>query len=242
MSTLIFTIAQNGYGVAYQDCIDSQRRYAARIGANYAAVTEPKQVAEIALSAWLKVPLILGALRAGYDYVAFIDADARVAEDAPDFRTETLQQESVGMALGRSGRVNSGVIFTKRDEASLAYFERIMASLEEEIPAEDRQNLKYENGNLIYVTKLLGGVETLDLKWNNTSDVDLKDHIRHYTGPLRDTYRRSLSANLKYRLARIGLRKATPQPAQRSASFVNKLQAEVQAAEERYPKLVAPQN
>ncbi|QCR41361.1 hypothetical protein C1N74_13660 [Microbacterium sp. SGAir0570] len=240
MSALIYTVGQNGYDIAYRRCIASQRSYAARLGVTYAAVTEPKRMPDTAISAWLKIPLLLQALEAGYEHVAFIDADAEVRETAPDFRLELTGDADVAMALGRSGRMNSGVILARNGDGALEYFRRVMESIVEEIPDEARANLKYENGNVIYVTDQIGGVEVLDQRWNNTADPDLDDHVRHYTGPLRSTYKRNLIDELKFRLARARVARPTPQPATRSPEFQAQLLAAAQDAQTRYPALLGP--
>ncbi|MFB6489521.1 hypothetical protein P2A57_23150, partial [Xanthomonas perforans] len=187
MSTLIFTIAQNGYDVAYGRCLESHRAYADDLGATYVAVTEPKRQPDTAVSAWLKVPLLLDAIRSGYSRVAFIDADAEVKPGTPNFDSSFTAGRPLGMALGRSGRLNSGVIFARQSPETVSFLERVMSSMLEEIPDEARAHLKYENGNVIYVDARLGGVERIDLIWNNTWDPGLDDHSRHYTEPLRAT-------------------------------------------------------
>ena len=240
MTTLIYTVGQNGYDVAYRRCIASHRAYAARIGATYVAVTEPKRMPDTAISAWLKIPLMLQALEAGYEYVAFIDADAEVRESAPDFRLQLAGDSEVAMALGRSGRMNSGVILSRGGEGARRYFRRVMDSILEEIPDEARANLKYENGNVIYVTDQIGGVSTLDQRWNNTADPALDDYVRHYTGPLRSTYKRNLVDDLRFRLARARVARPTSQPATRTPDFQAQLFAAARDAQTLYPALLSP--
>jgi hypothetical protein len=228
MKTLIYTIAQNGYGTAFLPCIASQRAYAKRIGAEYVSVTKPSRISAPSLSAWLKVPLLLHALESGYDWVAYIDADCEVKPDAPDFRQVLAgSDKQVFMAHGRSGRVNSGVILARRGGGAEKYFTRVLESLTEKIPAEDRQYLKYENGNIIYVTKTSDAVEVLPTEWNNSIDPDLKDHIRHYTGPMRARLKRSLPRELQYRLIKFvfsrQLAKFTSQPESRDDAFADEL-------------------
>jgi hypothetical protein len=244
MKTLVFTIAQNGYGTAFLSCIASQRAYAKRIGADYVSVTKPRRIPAAALSAWLKVPLMLHALESGYDWVAYIDADCEVKPDAPDFRNELgSSPKQVFMALGRSGRVNSGVMIARRGPESTSYFARVLASATENIPADDRANLKYENGNVIYVTNLTDAVATLPAEWNNSLDPDLADYIRHYTGPMRARLTRSLPRELQYRIVKFvqSRRLATfaRQPESRSDAFVADLQRIEEAAVSAFPRLRA---
>lgn len=237
MSALIFTVGQNGYDVAYRSCISSHERYAERVGASYVAVTEPRRMPDTAISAWLKIPLMVHALRSGYDHVAFIDADAEVRPTTPDFRDALPTDSSVGMALGRSGRFNSGVMLARNGDAARNFFERVEASILEEVPDEARANLKYENGNVIYVADQMGGVATLDPRWNNTADPSLDDYVRHYTGPLRSTYRRNLVDEVRFRAARARVVRPTSQPATRTPEFLASLRDASQDAQRRYPSL-----
>lgn len=237
MSALIFTVGQNGYDVAYRSCISSHQRYADRIGAQYVAVTEPGHMPDTAISAWLKIPLMVEALRSGYDHVAFIDADAEVRSTTPDFREALPADVSVGMALGRSGRFNSGVMLARNDDKARAFFGRVQGSILEEVPDEARANLKYENGNVIYVADQMGGVATLDPRWNNTADPSLDDYVRHYTGPLRSTYRRKLIDEIRFRAARARVARPTSQPATRTPQFLDSLLSASQDARSRYPAL-----
>lgn len=236
MTTLLFTVGQNGYDVAYARCIESHRAYARRIGAEYEAIVEPKRMPDTAISAWLKIPVLLGALESGYEWVGFIDADAEVRITAPDFR-DVLKEDAIGMANGRSGRVNSGVILVRNSAESRRFFRRVVDSIVEEIPDEARANLKYENGNVIFVASELGGIEELDRRWNNTADAELDDYIRHYTGPLRETYKRPLLDEIRYRSARLRVAKPTPQPATRSVAFVQQLTEATADAQARYNRL-----
>jgi hypothetical protein len=234
MSTLIFTVAQNGYGIGYSQCLRSHAAYAARLGAVYLPVVRPFRVKEPALSAWLKIPLLLRALRAGHEWVAFVDADCRIRDTAPDFRDIGRAGKSVYMAKGRTGRVNSGVIFA-RGGAAEGFFEQVMASLTTGIPAEDRQNLRYENGNVIYCTRNSDQVEIIDHCWNNTYEPGLPDHFRHFTGPLRSEYRRSPLNATAFWLAKSLAATPTSQPEARDQAFVARLENLTETCVRIYP-------
>lgn len=226
MKSLIFTIAQNGYGFAYSRCIASQAAYAKAIGAEFVVVNKPMRVAESALSAWLKIPLLKSALNAGWDSVAYIDADCEVKGGAPHFSLPLQQSGSsnVHMALGRSGRVNSGVMLAQPTESSIGFLERVMQSITEAIPDDDRRDLKFENGNVIYVNRILEPVGPLATEWNNTFDPDLPDFIRHYTGVLRAEYRQSAAFSLTNKILRKTVFRQPPQPPSRDDAFVSRLE------------------
>ena len=239
MATLIFTVAQNGYGIGYSKCLRSHATYAAKHDASYVAVVRPFRVKEPALSAWLKIPLMLHALKAGYEWVAFVDADCLIRSTAPDFRSIETASKSVYMALGRSERVNSGVMFAK-GPAGADFFGAVLDSLTTEIPAADRQQLKYENGNVIYCAQHRSDVQTIDHRWNNTFDPQLDDHFRHYTGPMRDEYQRSVANALAFRVARSLAATPTAQPVTRDAAFVARLQELTEQCCRIYPAFVTP--
>jgi hypothetical protein len=188
-----------------------------------------------ALAAWLKIPLLLHALKNGHDWVAFLDADCLVRSTAPDFTSVAVPGKSIYAAMGRSQRYNSGMLLVMRSEASIAFFEQMLASVTEEIAQGDRDFLKYENGNFIHCARSSDAIETLDLKWNNTYDPSLPDYIRHYTGPLRPEYRRSALRSLGFRLVGRLSPKPSKQPKQRDLQFRSDLDDLLSYCQRRYP-------
>lgn len=224
MKILVFSIALNGYDIGYRVCLDSQREYADRIGADFRLITKPT-VSNPAFAAWLKVTLLAAALKAGYDAVAYIDADCRVSKEAPSFTTELASADGkVCMSLGRSGRLNSGVIFAENSETSILFLERVLASAVEDIPDEARANLRFENGNIIYVESIEGGVHVIESRWNNSSDASMDDHIRHYTGPMKSNLKAPLLDRLQFRIHKLFLPRASAAPERRESSFLTELQ------------------
>jgi hypothetical protein len=138
------------------------------------------------------------------------------------------------MALGRSERVNSGVMFATGPEGA-SFFEKVLSSLTTQIPAADRQQLKYENGNVIYCAQHSTDVETIDPRWNNTFQPQLDDYFRHYTGPMRDEYQRSPTNAFAFRVARSLAATPTAQPVARDAAFVARLRDLTQQCCRIYP-------
>lgn len=238
MTSLVYTIAQNGYGRAFTRCIRSQERYADRINARFAVIKKPAFVPHPALSAWLKVPVMAHALEEGFSHVAYIDADCEVRDDAPDFTSEfSSRSERVLMANGRSGRLNSGVMFAQGSPEASHFFTSVRSSLTEKISDEARANLKYENGNIIHVANEIGGVGILEKKWNNTDEVGLHDHIRHFSGPMAAEYRRSLMDEMFYRMIKKTISRRPPQPVQREADFDQALDGLMAEVVHLYPQL-----
>lgn len=225
MKKLVFSIALNGYEQGYRRCLETQGYYARCIGAEHAVITKPR-VRDPALSAWLKISLLSRALKTGYDWVAYVDADCRVASGAPDFAAHFAErEESVLMVTGRSGRLNSGVIFAANTPASRTFFERVLRSATEDVPIEHRRNLKYENGNVIHVAERYGGVGTAGVEWNNSFEPALDDYIRHYTGDMRSEYRRPPTDAARFALARFVSPRPTAAPERRTGTFVTELSA-----------------
>lgn len=238
MPSLVYTIAQNGYGRAFARCIKSQERYADRIGARFVVIDKPSYVPHPALSAWLKVPVMQHALDEGFDTVAYIDADCEVRADAPDFSQEFRSHpHPVLMANGRSGRLNSGVMLSRQSDEAKTFFNTVRESLTQKISDEARANLKYENGNIIHVANQIGGVSILGKEWNNTEDVNLHDRIRHFSGPMAATYRRSFLDEAFYRLIKTTISRRPAQPVQREADFDKALDDLVADVVRIYPSL-----
>lgn len=235
--TLLYSVALNGYGTSYKAAIRSHAAYAARLGADYVCVTKPF-VNDPAIAAWLKVPLLETGLAAGRDWVGYIDADCIVRTEAPDFR-DAISPGSmdVHLAEGRSGRVNSGVIFAKNSESSRSYVRTIMESMVQPISEEDRAGLKYENGNFIYIDRTVAKADRLPLSWNNTYDASLHDYIRHFTGDLRATYRRSVMDTYLGKAQKLFARKPGPQPERRSDEFAKALSDVTRRVIALYPTL-----
>ncbi|MFQ3288857.1 MAG: hypothetical protein ACI93V_001077, partial [Alteromonadaceae bacterium] len=67
--TLIFSIALNGYQLLYRHCINSHRAYAKKYGYEYLVISRPYFTALGVECCWLKLTLMLEALKAGSDTV-----------------------------------------------------------------------------------------------------------------------------------------------------------------------------
>lgn len=196
-NVLMFSIAQNGYDFIYSKCIKSQQLYASKNYYEYVLVNRPCWVNSPKESAWLKIPLILKGLRRGYEWVIFVDADAEIRPQAPKVESLEVSRKSLYLVHGHSGRVNSGVIIAKNTTDTKAFFQQVLNSVETDVPEEDKA--PYENGHVIYYSRECEYVYILDQRWNNTVDLTLNDFIRHYTGPMRQHYRKPVFSQLKVR-------------------------------------------
>ena len=180
--TLVFSIGTNGFSYFYRSFIQSQRRYAALLSAEYFCVDLRCRLSA-SDSAWLKIPLILRALECGFEWVLFLDADIEVKAKAPDFRLNAIEGKDLYLVNGHSGRPNSGLMMVRNSTASRKLFNEILDSIDEKIEKENAA--PYENGLVIQKVKGVEILQQLDLKWNNTSDYALEDYFRHYTGPMK---------------------------------------------------------
>ncbi len=187
-NTLIFSIAMNGYYWEYKKNLQTQAAYAMRHGYRYVVIDRP-QISLLGMEcAWLKVALMSEALKAGYDWVMFVDADAEIKPSAPAIESLRCEGKSIYLAKGFSGRVNSGVLIASRAEASEAFFDQVLAEHAKALPPEDDVGWG-ENGHIIHFAKKNPAVKLISARWNNNRDPYLRDHIRHYSaGPLRAYY------------------------------------------------------
>ncbi len=186
--TLMFSMAFNGYDLLYNKCIRSQRKYAERQGYLYRFVNRPRWTSLTREVAWLKIALVIQALKRGYDWVFFIDADAEVRPHTPPIQDLEESGKSVYLVPGWSGRVNSGVLIVRNTTEALEMFERILANAEKPVPEEDSISWG-ENGHVIHYSRDQPFVKICDRAWNNNSDPEMADYIRHYSnGPMRNTY------------------------------------------------------
>jgi hypothetical protein len=190
--TLVFTIALNGYQYLYSNNLSNQFFYAKNNGYSYVAVTKPALTLMAMECAWLKISLIANALRAGYETVMYIDADADIKLSTPPLQTLIEPNKYLYMAHGYSGRFNSGVIIAKNHPDLIEWLEVLIANSERQIPSEDSVGWG-ENGHVIHYAKNLSFIRRLSTEWNNNCNPNLNDYIRHYSmGPLRNFYVSSL--------------------------------------------------
>ena len=188
--TLIFTIATNGYDEVFQDCLDSHKRYASNQGYQYIAFTKsPPNGVSGTNSAWLKVAIILRALKKGYKNVFFIDADAFVHEYTPPIESVFCSEKSVYMCVESSGNFNSGVIIVDNKPQSIRFFENLLLRADIPnfiLPKSDRS--LYENGHVINLAKKLPIVQIINPKWNYNFNTVLEKNEKEYISHGRGMY------------------------------------------------------
>lgn len=191
-NTLMFTIALNGYHWQYRKNIQSQRAYAARHGYRYVVVDRPLLTSLGIECAWLKVALIVEALKANFDWVVFVDADAKMQSRAPGVETLATPDKSVFIAKGYSGRINSGVLIAQQSQSATSYFAQVLENMEKPLPECDSVGWG-ENGHIIHYAHQKPFIQVVSSRWNNNSDPHMQDYIRHFSaGPLRALFQPAL--------------------------------------------------
>lgn len=186
-TTLVFSIALNGYQWLYKDYLRSHAQFASKHNYAYQAVTRPFITSKGVECCWLKLTLLQEALKAGYDNVLFVDADAYIQDNAPDLESNFHTGKYLYLARSYSGRFNSGVILIKNSQVIRTWLRNLLADRHQPISAANSVGWG-ENGHVIEHCKNRDFVSTLDNRWNNTHDPVLKDYIRHFSfGPLRQS-------------------------------------------------------
>lgn len=201
---VIFSVATSGYQYVWADLLETQRRYADRIGAAYLVLSGHHGITARE-AAWSKITITHRFLTRGAGWVAFFDADCEVREDAPDFRSLAIEGKHLYMSNGASGRLNSGVFFCRRDAAMIELFDTLLNESHKALPPDQRT--AYENGHVILHATNHPGLEKIDRVWNNTVSDSRENHVVHYTGKLRRGNRRLPRRQKWLGKALFGLRK-----------------------------------
>jgi hypothetical protein len=201
--TLVFSIALNGYQWLYRHCIDSQRAYAQHHGYEYLVISRPYFTSLGVECCWLKLTVLLEALKAGYDTVLFVDADAYIKPSAHQLESLLQPDKYLYLAKSYSGRFNSGVILVNNHFKIRQWLVEVISARHLSVLPEYDVGWG-ENGHIIEYTQNCGFVCTLDRRWNNTYDIQLSDYIRHFSfGPLRQNFFLNLSHKLLGRVTRM---------------------------------------
>lgn len=196
---LLLSLATGGYHWQYKKNIESHRRYALKNDFKYSVVDHPRLVPVGLEVVWLKLYLIREALKSGYEWVVFVDADAYIQPHASSIVEESVAGKYIYMAKGWSGRYNSGVMMYKNHPSSLDFLNCVIGSMGMDLPEEDEVGWG-ENGHVIHFAKNNSSVFELDTRWNNNYLPNLNDNIRHFSaGPLRPLYKPGLLNMLFFR-------------------------------------------
>jgi hypothetical protein len=202
-STLIFSIALNGYQWLYHKELDSHHQYANKQGYDYQAVTRPYFSKLGVECCWLKLTLMQQAFNAGYEVVVFLDADAFVQASCPPIETVFKPHKYFFMAKGYTERFNSGVLIAKNESKVREWLNLLINHRNHQVT--EQSNVGWgENGHIIEFSQNCSFIQELNNKWNNTFDSKLDDYIRHENfGPLRTNFLYNLIHKLISRTSRL---------------------------------------
>jgi hypothetical protein len=152
---------------------------------------------------WLKLTVLLEALKAGYKTVLFVDADAYIKTSAHQLESLLRPNKYLYLAKSYSGRFNSGVILVKNHYKIQQWLADVISARHLSVLPEHDVGWG-ENGHIIEYTQNCQFVCTLNRRWNNTYDINLSDYIRHFSfGPLRQNFFLNFTHKLLRRSTRI---------------------------------------
>jgi len=185
---VVLCVATDGYDAVWRFCIDSQAEYCRRHGFEYRLATS---TADGLNGKWTKLVIARDLLEAGRD-VLVIDADAEFDAGAPPFTAAmTPTDKSIFVALGISGRPNSGVIMLRGapQAAAVRFLDHCLEQRHRPVPSEDFVTTDGENGHVIHALKNsphANALQVLDTAWNCTRPERAETaYIKHYTNLLR---------------------------------------------------------
>lgn len=181
LKPVCFTIALNGYDEIWAPCLATHAAYSARHGYVELVINDLPWAITPRQAAWLKVEIINGLLGAGVPLLAFFDADCEIRPFAPDFRGLFEDGTSLMLAPGKSGRINSGVVFAKNTPGLRDFIQLLISKADQPVATEDAT--AYENGHFIHYGRHFGELGRIEHRlWNNNSALDATSYVQHYSG------------------------------------------------------------
>lgn len=203
--TLIISVAMNGHQWLYRPLTDSHEQYSKAQGYHYVHVCKPTLSILGIEVAWLKISLAISALKAGYNLVALLDADTRIAQQTPALESLMQHHKHIYVANGFSGRPNTGVLILRNSTQTIDFLEEMIRIAL--CPMPEESNVGWgENGQFIELAKDNPIIEIIDRRWNNNASPDFDDFIRHYSaGPMRRHYHPKLHHYVLYAIAHYSL-------------------------------------
>ncbi|XOV91151.1 MAG: hypothetical protein ACFHWX_13170 [Bacteroidota bacterium] len=183
--TLIFSIATNGYDQIFEGYLTSQKQYAERFGYEYKLFADhEKSGISASDSAWLKVPLIIKALEAGYEWIAFFDADCMLFEHTPDIKSVNTEDKCFYMAQDcRMEIPNTGVMIIRNHPQVVRLFRKILRYSDLPLKFLPRKHWAlYEMGHVVHFSINQPFFEWLDQRWNDTINKYPDHYVLHAHG------------------------------------------------------------
>lgn len=186
---ILLCTASDDYVEKYKPCIDSQEKYAKKLGYTYNLICGSQESRN-----WKRAKIDeLEKLLTNQDQdVCLIDGDCLIKNTCPSFET-FLNDNSIYYANGKSGRLNSGFLYFKNNDHSLNFVKELKEKLELSIPKGKGYFVtrEGENGHIIWlqnewIEKGLNVFQEIPKLWNCTSPaIKEKAYILHFTNDLR---------------------------------------------------------
>ncbi|GLS24787.1 hypothetical protein [Marinibactrum halimedae] len=203
--TLVYSIAMNGYQHLYAKNLASHRQYARRYNHEYVVIQKPYCWRVGRECAWLKLTVLLYALEQGYSTILYVDADAEIKKEAPNFVDILVDEKDFYIAKGYTDRLNSGVFIVRNSVNVIDWVQSVIESRHKPVRQECSVGWG-ENGHIIQYAKDKKFVKIIDPRWNNNANPMLKDYIRHYSfGPMRCHYKVTWLGYCLWRLNQVPL-------------------------------------
>lgn len=154
--TLVFSIATNGYHKLFSEHLESQKRYAKAKGYKYKLFKgSPPWGIDGTESSWLKIPLCIKAMDAGYRSILFLDADCYVKKKTPNLKSLFEKNKSFYICKDyRAEALNPGVFLVQQnDKLKKDLWKSMIVS---DVPIgmmPGGENMLYEMGHMNYFLK-----------------------------------------------------------------------------------------
>ena len=186
---IILCTASDDYIEKYKPCINSQIYYCKKNNYEYKLVSGKKEERNWKRS---KIDELINLLETTSNDVLLIDADCLIKENCPQLE-KFLNDKSIYYANGKSGRLNSGVLYFKNDSAALDFLKDLKEKLKYSVPRGKGYYVtkEGENGHIIwtkdeYEKSNKNIFQEISKKWNCSSPA-LKDkaYILHFTNDLK---------------------------------------------------------
>lgn len=134
------------YRASVELCIETQAIFAGKRGYTH-AVLEDWTIVRERPPAWMRLPLIVKLLNAGYKHVVYIDADAMVTNYASDFSDAIRRLNDTETCIcitEDEGGLNSGVMIIRNSQETLALLQLIwLYDADLENPTWEQNALKF---------------------------------------------------------------------------------------------------
>jgi hypothetical protein len=211
MKGLVISVALRDFKTIFGGCLRTHKAYCDRHGYRYLLVDSLPTLLSPSDCSWLKIPLMIHALEAEWDWVMFVDADCEIRSSCPPLDHVEQPAKSVFMAHGFSGRYNAGVIIARCSADSIDFLQAVWKHAEQPVPEGDRA--PYENGHVIHFGKQNPAIGVLARTWNNNVAFERDSYIQHYSaGRLRNLFMRRWPVRMRRWFVHVRNRVQTPNP------------------------------